>query len=158
MDTGEIVSQAIEPLRERISIYDGPQVFLSGLLDVGREQGLLYSVHWCVSEVCNGGFHQFFYNSTGVLCPEALRGFEYLGFQRAVGIVSRAASLLGSPYPREHELRNARLQSILRPGKEREKWDPFYPLDEDFYEWKAEDSFLMKTDEFVKRHLDVFFQ
>ncbi|WP_369973953.1 DUF4375 domain-containing protein [Polaromonas sp. SP1] len=30
----------------------------------------LFAVHWCQSEICNGGFMQFFANSTGVLAPE----------------------------------------------------------------------------------------
>jgi hypothetical protein len=64
----------VEPVWDEINIYDGPDVFLETFQKVPLKIGYLYAVHFCQSEVCNGGFGQFFFNSTGVLAPEAVRG------------------------------------------------------------------------------------
>jgi hypothetical protein len=100
--------------------------------------GHLFAAHWCQSEVCNGGFHQFFTNSTGVLAPEALAGFKAIGVIEWASLLEEAMRFFGEPYPREREVREERLSKVS--GKEREHWDPFFALDDRFYEWKhAED-------------------
>ena len=42
-------------------------------------QRALYTLHWARSEIGNGGFHQYLYNSTGMLANEALLGAELIG-------------------------------------------------------------------------------
>jgi Domain of unknown function (DUF4375) len=42
-------------------------------------QRALYALHWARSEIGNGGFHQYLYNSTGMLANEALRGAGLIG-------------------------------------------------------------------------------
>ena len=66
----------IEPIWEQVSIYDGEAVFLRQFGAIAERQKHVLAAHWCQSEVCNGGFLQFFHNSTGVLCPEAVTGFS----------------------------------------------------------------------------------
>lgn len=58
-------------------------------------QRALYALYWTRSEVDNGGFHQYLYNSTGMLANEALRGAELIGatefadlFREVLGMVS----------------------------------------------------------------------
>jgi hypothetical protein len=79
MKPGDRYSSAIEPYWREVSIYDGPSVLARDLGRVPEAIGHLLSAHWCYSEVCNGGFHQFFYNPTGVLAPEAVTGFRAIG-------------------------------------------------------------------------------
>jgi hypothetical protein len=71
---------------------------------------MLYAAHFSQSEICNGGFLQFFWNSTGVLAPEACEGFAAIGMPQLGAIVTCAVSRLGSPYPRE---RNDRWDALL---------------------------------------------
>ena len=49
------------------------------LAELTPGQRALYALHWARSEIGNGGFHQFLYNSTGMLANEALRGAELIG-------------------------------------------------------------------------------
>jgi hypothetical protein len=158
LNPGELYGKAIEPLWKRVSIFGGPKEFLQQLLDVCREQGLLFSAHWCMSEVCNGGFHQFFSNPTGVLAPEAIRGFELIDASAVADLARKATALLGSPYPREHERRIAALESILRPGDKRKEWDPFYEFDEKVYAWGGSEKFAATADQYVRSNLDVCFK
>ena len=52
--------------------WDDAEEFVRRFRGVRPEAGHLYAAHWCQSEVCNGGFDQFFSNTTGLLAPEAL--------------------------------------------------------------------------------------
>jgi hypothetical protein len=124
---------AVGPVWRSISIYGGPDLFLRQFGRVRREVGHLFAAHWCQSEVRNGGLHQFFSNSTGVLAPEALEGFRAIGLVEWATILEEAMAFFGSPYPREQAVRLELLAG--RHGRRREEWDPFYGLDDRFYEW-----------------------
>jgi hypothetical protein len=123
----------VEPVWRSISIYDGPEVFLQHLLAVRPEVGHLFAAHWCQSEVRNGGLHQFFSNSTGVLAPEALEGFRAIGLIEWADILAEAMQFFSTPYPREQTDRRGLL--ARKRGRRREEWDPFYLLDARFYDW-----------------------
>lgn len=131
-NSGEIYWKAIEPIWKKISIYDGGDVFLKQFGAVRPELGHLFAAHWCKSEIDNGGFHQFFYNPTGVLAPEAAEGFQAIGLSDTAELIREAIKSFGSPYPREQEVRMAFLDAIT--GNSRAKWDPFYKLDNRFYD------------------------
>jgi hypothetical protein len=91
----------------------------------------LYAAHWCQSEVNNGGFHQFFSNTTGLLAPEGVDGFRAIGLLEWSALLSEAMAYFGSPYPRERSVRLKRLPRA--DGRERAAWDPFAGLDDKFY-------------------------
>src|SRR2546425_9088677 len=98
MESGGRHWSAIESIWETINIYDGQEDFLTTFSKVRREIGLLYAAQFCQSEVFNGGFTQFFSNSTGVLAPEAGEGFAAIGQVKIAEIVLKAMTHLGSPY------------------------------------------------------------
>lgn len=123
----------VEPVWGSISFYDGPDAFLRQYQAVRQEVGHLFAAHWCQSEVCNGGLHQFFSNSTGVLAPEALAGFRAIGLTEWANILAEAMQFFGSAYPRERLDRLVLLPK--RQGQRRKEWDPFCHLDHRFYEW-----------------------
>jgi hypothetical protein len=90
-----------------------------------RSCDILYAVRWCDAEVCNGGFHQFYTNPTGVLGPEAAEGFEAIGMKQVVAVVrdtlrfsgdrSRGGKSDGASALRECPGRSAR--SGIRSGR-----------------------------------------
>jgi hypothetical protein len=124
MADGEKYWSVVEPIWEAIEIYDGPDVFLKTFKQAGREAGILFAAHFCQSEVCNGGFRQFFSNSTGVLAPEAVEGFNAVGQTEIAGIISEAMSVLGSAYLRDRASRRTALDRLAP--------DSFENLDEKF--------------------------
>ena len=143
----------LEPYWEKIDIYSGPDVFLQTYSLAPPPVRDLFAAHFCESEVSNGGFHQFFTNPTGVLAPEAHQAFERVGFQATAAVLADAMAFFGDPYPREQEVRTARLEVIS--GKTREEWDPFLRLDELFYKtlgpqhapfFKALDSYALSEE------------
>ena len=97
----------------------------------------LYAAHYCQAEVCNGGFHQFFSNPTGMLAPEAREAFQAMGLTEWARLLEEAMAFFPDPYPRVHQDRkDYLLESIERePGSTRDEWDPFRRLDVAFYRW-----------------------
>jgi hypothetical protein len=115
----------LEQIWREIDIYDGPEAFVASASRFPRPLILLYAAHFCQSEVCNGGFAQFFDNSTGVLAPEAVEGLVALGLHELGGTVSSAMRLFGSAYPRDREERQEAMTE--------EMFQAFEPLNERFY-------------------------
>jgi hypothetical protein len=136
---GQVYWSLIEPhwLDLNRSWDFGEAEFLAALSHVPVRTQRLYCAHWCQSEVCNGGLHQFFSNSTGLLAPEAVIGFAKIGSREWADIVSEAARFFGDPYPRNREKRIAMLPSMS--GRARADWDPFGELDNRFYAWLEAD-------------------
>jgi hypothetical protein len=125
----------VEPLWQSLNLSwdDGPDKFVRRFRSVRPQVGHLYAAHWCQAEVCNGGLHQFFSNTTGLLAPEALDGFRAIGAAEWADILAEAMKHFGIQYPRDRDDRVDFLP--LRQRSPREKWDPFYELDNRFYEW-----------------------
>ena len=119
----------LEPYWEKIDIYGEPADFLAAFNAVHERERTLFAAHWCESEVANGGFHQFFYNSTGVLAPEAAQAYRAVGLADVAAILEEAMSFFGSPYPRD---RSDRMSALPEEdgGRDREEWDPFFALNE----------------------------
>jgi hypothetical protein len=80
--------------------------------EVPRSVGLLYAAHFCQSEVCNGDFTQFFWNSAGVLAPEAVDGFIVIGQPHVADVLQRAMNMLGSPFRRDRAARWSALDAL----------------------------------------------
>jgi hypothetical protein len=112
MESGDRSWSVIEPVCDVINIYDGPTAFLESIKTIPRDLTLLYASLFCEQEVCNGGFHQFFSNSTGVLAPEALEGLKAIGQRGVAHILEEAMNAFGSPYLRDRGARQTILHSI----------------------------------------------
>ena len=130
---GERYWSVVKPFWQTVNIYDGPDDFIHSFRALPPVAGHLLAAHWCQSEVRNGGLHQFFSNSTGVLAPEAMAAFRAIGLADWAEILAAAMEFFGEPYPRERAARLALLDG--RPGRQRKEWDPFDELDERFYAW-----------------------
>jgi hypothetical protein len=115
------------PVGDSVSIYDGPERFLREFAVLSAKEAPLLAAHWCQSEVCNGGFEQFFGNSAGVLAPEAVAAFVSIGMPETSAVVARAMAWFDTPYPRERSTRNKALSTLGADS-------PFDALDTDFYQ------------------------
>ncbi|MBX9461277.1 MAG: DMP19 family protein [Brevundimonas sp.] len=102
--------RTIGPWWKRISIYDGGALFLRQFAAAPEAVGHLFAAHWLQSEVRNGGFGQFFSNSTGVLAPEAERGFRAIGMPMAADVIASQIASFGPAYPREQDDRELVLE------------------------------------------------
>ena len=136
--------EIIEPLLDVIRT-DSPAIFLKTFSTVPEPLGLLFAVVLTQFEVLNGGFAQFFWNGTGVLAPEAVRGFQVLGQPAVAGTVERAMAYFGTVYPRERAKRQRALPTPLYPS--------FDELDREFVEhlYSERGGFEAATDAYIDR-------
>jgi hypothetical protein len=117
-----------------------------------RELLILFAAAYAQSDICNGGFHQFFGNHTGRLAPEAVAGWELLGFTAAAAEVTQAMKFFGEPYPRDDDRRNEMLEAVPGfPRADRSVWDPFTDNDTAFYAAFDSDKFDAAVEEYRKR-------
>ena len=85
----------IQPLWWSCDIYKSPEAYHESLKPFSHEQCHVFAVEWYLSEVYNGGHHQFFYNGTGIVWKEALEGLKAMGAGEAEAILTEAVMLLG---------------------------------------------------------------
>jgi hypothetical protein len=128
--------QLVEPFWGRIRLDDADS-FLADYGAMPEAPRHLLSAHWLYSEVCNGGFHQFFSNSSGVLAPEALAGLRALGLAELGAVAADAMAFFPAPYPRDQMIRSALLDRYAEGSDacddDDEAWNPFAALDDRFY-------------------------
>ena len=103
---------------------------------------LFFSVHWLHLEVFNGGFWQYFYNSTSISYPEAIEGFYVIGMPEVTKIIEAAAVRVGNPFPFENEIR----KEVVGPPNQRMD---FNDLDTEFYALADTNKFFRREPKFV---------
>jgi hypothetical protein len=134
----------IDPLWWAVSIYDGPEKYEADLSRFSLPQRLVLAIQWYVAEVGNGGHDQFFYNSTGIVWKDALRGFQEIGHEQAEQILRSAADKLGGDPPLEREARQELLEKCEAD---------FSGLDARLYEISDLDTVIMR---YVKANAEAF--
>jgi hypothetical protein len=142
----------VETVWDEISIYDGPETFLSQFAKSPLVARTLFAAHWCQSEVLNGGFGQFFGNSTGVLAPEAAAAFDSIGMPQTAQIVKGAIAWFGQKYPRDRGSRQEQLEQYFATNSNGE--DPFMAIDNAFFDAIEVESggFESAANEFSRHH------
>ncbi len=131
-----------EPYYDDFDFYNGREAWLKSILGVPTKAVHLFTVHWLHLEVYNGGFWQYFYNSTGTTAPEAAEGFVAIGMRDVGQTIEEAMVRLGTPFPGKKIER----EKIVGPPV-----DPmdFGDLDSRFYELADTDTFFRKLPKFV---------
>jgi hypothetical protein len=142
----------IEPYRDMVSIYDGPEVFLAGFSKLPSASQHLFAANWCDYEICNGGFSQFFTNSTGVLAPEALNGFRAIGAHACAEVLEQAMHIFEEPYPRDREAREEYLASLCSSIEHSAESDPFQGLDSAYYSAGDREQLYSLMDSYAQQH------
>lgn len=144
----------VAPIWDKVSVHSSPEMFLHQFAAVMPAQGNLYAAHWCYSEVCNGGLHQFFTNPTGVLAPEAAAGFRAINMPACGKIIDNAMGFFGLPYPPGNQDRYHMLADVS--GDTRREWDPFHVLDDELSELMETESggFVAAADAYAARLRD----
>lgn len=90
---------------DQFNFYDGRDAWLRSIADIPEKVVNLYAVHWAHAEIENGGFGQYFFNSTGTSWPEAVRGFEAIGMPNVASILRHAGAKLGNEFPGTQQAR-----------------------------------------------------
>lgn len=77
--TCEASFDMVDPMWATINIYEDYNTYLKSADGFTLEQRYLLAMTWYFAEVSNGGHHQFFYNSTGIVWEDTINGFKHFG-------------------------------------------------------------------------------
>lgn len=95
---------------------------------IPRDIQILDATAYGVADIDNGGFHQFFSNSTGVFAPEMVEFFERSKNPEAAARIRKAMAFFGEKFPRSREERQRIIAAYK--GDAQEALDPSTPSDE----------------------------
>ena len=115
----------ILPVVQNVSIYDGPEKYLTDLSKFSKEQKYVFAISLYQSEVNNGGHDQFFFNSTGIVYQDMLDGLNKLSEGDYYNIAKEAGARMEAPLSQDIEIRRKYLLSA-KPN--------FDDLDTKFYD------------------------
>ena len=123
------------------------QVGFAGLTEAEQT---VHCVDWLEREVNNGGFDQFFFNSSGNTALETIPALERLGARHTAGLVRRAVAVFPGGRPSANRDEREKQMEAL-PGSAREAWSK---LDDEFYEYHDDLAALERA--YVQAHRGEF--
>jgi len=104
-----------------------------GIESLSQQERYIYAVDGMLTEVNNGGFNQFFFNSTGELAYDLVPALEVIGSIKLKDIAARAIDIFGKIPSLDEDSRYAHLEKITQDD-ELQLWeecdDEFYDCDE----------------------------
>lgn len=105
-----------------------------GVNSLTQKERYVYAIDGMLTEVNNGGFSQFFFNSTGELAYELVAALEEIGSTKFKSIASKAIDIFGEIPCLDEDSRCSHLEKITKDN-ELQLWDEcddeFYDCDED---------------------------
>jgi hypothetical protein len=101
-----------------------------GLASFTRGERLVYAIEGMVREVNNGGWNQFFFNSSGALAFDLVPALEAVGSKENLSIAQRALKIFGKPASLSEEERSKQLAKVTKDGEN----NPWEALEGEFYQ------------------------
>jgi Domain of unknown function (DUF4375) len=101
--------EIIKPVGYSANIYEGEVAYNVSLRNFSKSQRLLHALLWYGAEVDNGGHHQFYSNSTGLVWRDALEGLQQIRATAAAKVLTQSARCLWSSPSLDHDERNRQL-------------------------------------------------
>lgn len=135
-----------EPMYWTINIYGSYDDYLESAKPFTVEQRYLNAISWYFAEVNNGGHHQFFYNSTGIVWEDALAGLRLFKMDTLADNLQSVIDYFGGSVPFDREERWA----ILKDWDD-EVFDFLDKKDDVLYEYDG-----IYEDTFVHEHPELF--
>ena len=129
------------PYYHQFNFYDGRESWLRSVRGIPEKDVHLFAIHWQHLEVYNGGFWQYFFNSTSESAPEAIAGWRAIGMPEVAKLTEAACERLGAPLPVKEQRRTIVAAPVDRVD--------FSDLDALFYELTDTPQFFRRLPRFV---------
>jgi hypothetical protein len=145
---GELEYAIVDHVSCKITNYENP---LPVLTNLSKGMQMVYSTWWVDAEVNNGGFNQFYWNSSGKLKNIALEGFKILGAEEHYKLMAEANQIQEQQESRTGKLRqNGSLKDLSKSYKN----NPLNALDTRFYELK--ENVGARRIKYIREHVEEF--
>ncbi len=122
----------------------------------GMSDGLcaIYTTWWVEAEVANGGFNQYFWNSSGRFAEDAVAGFELIGAPIHAALMRRAIDTFRQEAGRLRSFMDRDTQEAFSDSYED---NPLNPIDQELYRLEeSEEKLKTLRIRFIRRHPDLF--
>jgi len=144
----ELEFAIVEHVDSKITDFENA---LAVVTNLSKGIQMVYST-WCVDgEVYNGGFNQYFWNSSGKYKLIALEGFKLLGAPEHSKLMAEAIQLQEQ---QEAKISRLRANGTLKDFSESYKDNPLNALDTSYYALK-EDVSAMRI-RYIRDHVEEF--
>ena len=137
-----------EPAYWTINIYGSYDDYIETSKEFTLEQRYLNAICWYFAEVNNGGHHQFFYNSTGIVWEDTLVGLRLFNMKELADNLQSVIDYFGGSVPFDRAERWTILQDW---ENEEELFDFLDKKDDVVYEYDG-----IYEDTFVHEHPELF--
>jgi len=128
--------------------YDRQYEIVTGL---SKGFQAIYTTWWVEAEVNNGGFNQYFWNSSGEFAIEAIEGFKEIGAIRNAKLMEKAVTIAIKEMP---EMKKFHKQGTLEAFSESYKHTKLNDLDDEFYKYEENLSELRIT--YIRNNPQLF--
>jgi hypothetical protein len=153
MEPSEVAWVVIKPMWNGLKTPYEPDPRLG---EATPGQRAVYALTWLESEVSNGGFEQYFWNSTGFLWPEAIEGARLLGASEYEAILRAAGSVFPGGRPSRNRAERQEVVDHLSAADS----DRLSDLDNRFFALldDRERTLSLYFKRYIDRHPDEFFR
>ncbi len=103
-------------------------------------------------EVNNGGFNQFYFNSSGQYAEMAVIGFKTIGAEKYAKLTARANKIYSENKERLAEFDDGTLESFSESYKD----NPLNKLDDEFYELGDQENISELRIKYIREHKNEF--
>jgi|SRR5215475_4482502 len=117
-------------------------------------QRSLYTTWWVEAEVNNGGFNQFYFNSSGQYSLMAVEGFRLFGATKHMQLMERANATYLSNVKNLERFNDGTLESFSESYKN----NPLNELDDLFYKLEQEENLSQLRIRYIRSHVEEFIQ
>jgi hypothetical protein len=147
----DLVDRATALLLDWMDIYEGPEYLDEQYKRLNPGQRALHAVWWMKAESDNGGIDQFFYNSTGVVAPEAVKGLKLFGEVKHRDELVRIMAAFPTGQPdRDTERRRAQIEKRWRSSDK--------TIDDEFPGPKGAEDLESVMARYIRAHPEEFFR
>jgi len=122
------------------------------LLTLSKGRQAIYTI-WCVEgEVNNGGFNQFYFNSSGLYAHLAPEAFKLVGADKLAELMQRANNVYESNIVSIKSLQDGTLRGFSESYKD----NPLKKLDHEFYDLSKTEALYQLQINFIKNNIEQF--
>jgi hypothetical protein len=115
-------------------------------------QKALFSTWWLEAEVNNGGFNQFYFNSSGQYAKMAEIGFKTIGAEKFSELTSRANEIFQENKKRLEEFDDGTMESFSESYKD----NPLNDLDTEFYNLYDSENISDLRIKYIRENINEF--
>ncbi len=130
----------------------GEQYTLEKISKLTKGQQAVFSTWWLEAEVNNGGFNQFYFNSSGQYAEMAEIGFKTIGAEKFSELTSRANKIFKENKKRLEEFDDGTMESFSESYKN----NPLNDLDTEFYKLYDSEKISDLRIKYIRENINEF--